>query len=127
MIIFEILADLYRYLMENYTKYMRYLFISIGFGIIYLIMIFSMSLDKKIIYYTNFEDIVYTDENKITHVSKSGKELWNGLAKSVVKNKEFFIITTEKGEIKKFHFESLNPLHKNDFLYKQIEKVKNSN
>lgn len=119
MILLEILISLNIYMKENYPKLTRYLFVSIGFFIIYsLLMLFSSS-DLKI-YHTFFGDSVYTDENQITFVIKDEKELWSGKTKSVIKKEESFIITTENGEIKSFHFDTLNPVIKNKMIQDKL-------
>ena len=123
MIVLEVLGDLHRYLMEHYAKYMRYLYMSLGFSILYFLM-FSLSSNDIKYYYNNITDMLYTDEYQITHVVKDKKEVWTGVTLNVERKDNFFIITKKDGSTEKITFKSMQPLNKNNFVLDEIKNIK---
>jgi hypothetical protein len=127
----EIIIDFIKDFKDKYPQTMRYLYISIGGYIVYFLLMINMSFDSNKIHYTNLEDIVYTDENSITHVSKSSKELWVGKATKVIIDKKKYnviiLFEDKNGKEKKniYHFESMEPINQNAVLMKQISKYSN--
>jgi hypothetical protein len=124
MIALEILGDMYRHLLENYPKFMRYTFISIGIYIVYFLLMLSMKMDSNIYYYNNITEMLYTDEYQITHVVKDKKEVWTGVTLKVEKKDNFFIITKKDGSTEKITFKSMDPINKNSFILDEISNIK---
>jgi len=124
MIALEILGDMYRHLLENYPKFMRYTFISIGIYIVYFLLMLSMKMDGNIYYYNNITEMLYTDEYQITHVVKDKKEVWTGVTLKVEKKDNFFIITKKDGSTEKITFKSMDPINKNSFILDEISNIK---
>ena len=123
MIVLEVLGDLHKYLMEHYAKYMRYLYMSLGFGFMYFLMITMSSSDIKY-YYNNITDMLYTDEYQVTHVVKDKKEVWTGVTLEIKKEKTQFILTLKDGSIKKVSFKSMEAINKNNFILDEISNIK---